>query len=116
MDAKLSELLRATLAKTDARALTWEAFDEESVRVQIGAGSLHIQLDTLSAEGEPGQLVVYSIQVADGVGRVVLETQVSAGEEGFKLCDDLFRVARKNTSDRVLDDMLNALTTPRRAS
>ena len=115
MNAKFSELLRATFAKTEARALTWQVFNEDAFHVRIGAGALHIQRFPLSSD-EADSLDGYSLQVSDGVGRIVLETQVMRGEEGFQLCDDLFQSVRKNSSDSLLDEMLNALGTPRRAS
>lgn len=116
MNAKLSELLRATLAKTEARALTWQSFDENSFHVRIGAGALHIQ--RLPPPPDEGSYSVdrYSLQVSDGLGRIVLETLVFGGEEGFQLCDDLFHSVQKNSSDTLLDEMLNALGSPRRAS
>jgi hypothetical protein len=113
MNDKLAELLRATLAKTDARTLTWDAFNEESVRARIGSGSLHIQRETET----DAQVVGYAVQVADRFGQFVMDIEVANHDAGFKLCDDLFRSARKNTtSDRVLDEMLDALGGTKRAS
>jgi hypothetical protein len=119
MDSRVRDLILAALEKTERGGLTWKAFDDETFRVPIATGFLHIRRGSTrleDPEGEVTPVAVYSIQVSDAQGRVVAEEDVLPGVDGdgaynFSLSERLFRAARKSAlgTDRVIDDMLQAL-------
>lgn len=114
MDKKLNQLIQATLAKTESGAIEWDAFDSESFRTRIGAGSMHIQRDSveLSQDGEAFYPYDrYSVQISDGMGRIVTEWDCIETNPDFKVLQKLFDAARKSAlkPDHVIDDMLQSL-------
>lgn len=115
MEHKLQELLAVATNKTAAGDLKWRAFSEESFRVPIGSGYLHISRGTTRVEddGDSYPAQTYSARVTDEQGRVVAEADATQGFEGetLALLAGLFEVARKSAlkSEGVLDKMLEAL-------
>lgn len=117
MDSKLSDLIEASLDRTEAGKLVWESFDSESFHAQIGSsGGLHIQRGSTQVtigveDSQLHRVTTYSVQVSDHEGRVVTDAEVVEGDAAFRSCHNLFLAARKNAlqSDRVLSDMLESL-------
>ena len=115
MEYKLQELLKVATNKTVVGDLRWRAFSDESFRVPIGSGYLHIGRGTTRVEdnGDSHPVQTYSARVTDEQGRVVAEVDVTQGFDGeaLALLTGLFEVARKSAlkSEGVLDKMLEAL-------
>ena len=116
MDDKMSRLVRAALAKTEAGKLEWKAFNEDTFRAAVGGGMLHLQREWVPSDGENGdgpQVVRYSIRVLDNLVRVVRQELVYDDDphDQFVAADDLFRAARNSAlgSEQVIDEMLSAL-------
>lgn len=116
MEPKLQELVEAVTGKTSAGALTWRSFSDESFRVPIGSGYLHIVRDLTRVEDSDGDsrpARTYLVQVTDAQGRVVTEATATQGfgEGDYPLLDGLFDAARRSAlqTEGVLDQMLATL-------
>ncbi|MDY3555718.1 hypothetical protein R5W24_004863 [Gemmata sp. JC717] len=114
MEPKLQELLQAVIAKTPKGELKWRSHSDESFRVAVGSGHVHISRSPGRTEGESDAPVArtYLAQVTDAQRRVVTETQATTGHEGDgALLAELFEVARKSAlkTESVLNEMLDVL-------
>src|SRR5207302_1786943 len=101
MTDTMRELLNAALTRTEKGRLVWKAFNDETFRVAVGSGHLHIERTYLKTEDDDGDtvpVVSYSVRVSDAQGRVVEEEDVAPGavRDDFALIDGLFRAARKS--------------------
>ena len=117
MNYKLEHLINAIIDKTSNGGLKWEVFDDDSFRVKVGPGYLHLQRNMILEEAGDGVaygVPRYSVQISDRNGRVVLEAEESGGPTSSQsgiILDKLFGVARESglQSDSVIGEMLSAL-------
>jgi hypothetical protein len=116
MDSKLHQLLQTAVEKTARGGLRWKAFDDESFRAPIHPGYLHIHRGSTRIEGDDGEMLpaaTYSIQISDGMGRVVAEEGAVEGgqDQDFPLLHNLFRAARTSALGgyQVIENMLSHL-------
>lgn len=117
MNYKLEHLIKAIIDETSSGRLKWEVFDDDSFRVKVGPGYLHLQRNMVLEPAEDGiafSVPRYSVQISDRNGRVVLETEESGGPASSQpgiMLDRLFGVARESglQSDSVIGEMLSAL-------
>lgn len=115
MDKKLVEVVQAVLRRSEHAphpSLSWESFDSESFRCQIGVGYLHVLRSTtnIREEDRTGGWI-YTVQVSDFQGRVVTDAEVAPADPSYLLCEELFNHARRAAlgGDQILDSMLQVL-------
>ncbi|QEG25330.1 hypothetical protein GobsT_00540 [Gemmata obscuriglobus] len=114
MEPKLQELLQAVIAKTPKGELKWRSHSDESFRLAVGSGYVHISRSPgrVEGEGDASAARTYVAQITDAQRRVVTETQAITGQEGdAALLAELFEVARKSAlkTESVLNEMLDVL-------
>jgi hypothetical protein len=112
MEPKLRQLLDAVLQQTKAKQLEWDSFDENTFRVRVAPGSIHIRrvfepaYDADGTEISPAE--VFVVLVTNASVRVIQEVRITSDSPAYTRLQELFDVARDfvfNTDD-VFDAML----------